>query len=150
MHSRSDRCERGAAARGVYRRNRSFSAVCLCAGWACLLCFGLIAARADDESLHFQKVTIANLAAGKVHMTRAEVTGEVTLRKKEADGDIHMRISDGQHFVVAECMPEIDGLWQQCSTVKVGSTVTVQGITRFDGEHKWWEVHPVEHLAVGN
>jgi hypothetical protein len=95
------------------------------------------------ESLFYQHTTVAKLAAGKVHMTRAEVNGTVTLVKREGDGDLHVRVSDGQHFIVAECMPEIP-----CLRPKVGDRISVEGITRFDGEHKWWELHPVTHLEI--
>lgn len=96
------------------------------------------------ESLFYQHTTVAKLAAGSVQMTRAEVTGVVKLVKKErGDGDLHIRVSDGTHFIVAECMPQMP-----CTRPKVGDTVTVRGITRFDGEHKWWELHPVTGLEI--
>jgi hypothetical protein len=95
------------------------------------------------ESLFYQHTTVEKLALGQVHMTRAEVTGKVTLVKKEADGDMHIRVSDGKHFIVAECMPQMP-----CVRPKVGQAVTVQGITRFDGEHKWFELHPVTKLTI--
>jgi hypothetical protein len=59
------------------------------------------------ESLFYQHTTVEKLALGKVKMTRAEVSGIVTLVKKEDDGDLHIRVSDGKHWIVAECMPEI-------------------------------------------
>lgn len=95
------------------------------------------------KGLSFQKTTVVKLAAGQCKMTRAQLTGRVELVKKEADGDLHIRIGDGSHFVVAECMPELP-----CTKPKVGDTVRVRGITRFDNEHKWYEIHPVEHLEV--
>lgn len=105
--------------------------------------FVLCAALAQAETLHFQKTTIEKLASGQCKMTRAEVTGRVELVKKEGDGDLHIRVGHGKHFVVAECMPEIP-----CAKPKVGDTVRVRGIARFDGEHKWYEIHPVEKLEV--
>jgi hypothetical protein len=95
------------------------------------------------ESLFYQHTTVEKLALGQVHMTRAEVTGKVTLVKKEADGDLHIRVSDGKQFIVAECMPQIP-----CVKPKVGQTITVRGITRFDGEHHWYELHPVTGLEI--
>jgi hypothetical protein len=35
-----------------------------------------------------------------------------------------------------------------CSIPKVGRSVTVEGISRFDAKHKFWEVHPVENAAI--
>jgi hypothetical protein len=87
-------------------------------------------------------VSIANLAAGRNFHTHVRVTGKVVLVKHEADGDLHIRLSDGKHFIVAECIPELP-----CREPRIGETVTVEGISRFDGEHKWWEVNLVEHLT---
>lgn len=86
-------------------------------------------------------VTIADMAAGKNHHTHVEVSGKVVLVRHEQDGDLHIRLTDGSNFVVAECVPELP-----CKAPKLGDAVTVQGISRFDGEHKWYEVHPVENL----
>jgi hypothetical protein len=74
-----------------------------------------------------------------------QVTGKVTLVRHEADGDLHIRIEDGGAFIVAECIPKLP-----CAAPKVGDTVTVTGISRFDGEHKWQEIHPVETLKEGS
>lgn len=74
--------------------------------------------------------------------THVSVTGRVALIKREADGDTHMRLVANGCFITAECIPELP-----CSVKPhVGDSVTVQGISRFDGEHKWYEVHPVEHI----
>ena len=76
--------------------------------------------------------------------THVQVSGTVTLVKREADGDLHMRLEDGGCFITAECIPELP-----CSLrPKLGQRVTVRGISRFDGEHKWFEVHPVEHITA--
>src|ERR1700758_4352970 len=89
-------------------------------------------------------VSISDLAAGKNFHTHIQVTGKVTLVKHEADGDIHIKLEDGQgHFIVAECIPKLP-----CIPPKVGQIVIVEGISRYDGEHKWREVHPVEHIQI--
>ena len=88
-------------------------------------------------------VSIADLAAGRNFHTHVRVTGKVTLVKHEGDGDTHIVLSDGKSFVVAECIPKLP-----CQEPKVGDTITVEGISRFDGEHKWAEVHPVETIEV--
>lgn len=89
------------------------------------------------------EVAIADMPSN-VH-THVAVTGKVTLVKREADGDLHMRLEDAKgNFVTAECIPTLP-----CLTVpKVGATAMVRGISRFDGEHKWYEVHPVEQIKV--
>jgi hypothetical protein len=91
----------------------------------------------------YYPVSIADLAAGRNSHTHIRVTGKVVLVKYEADGDLHIRLSDGKHWIVAECIPELP-----CSIPKVGRSVTVEGISRFDAKHKFWEVHPVENAAI--
>lgn len=91
--------------------------------------------------------TPAKLAAGYTH-THVSVVGKVTLAKREADGDRHLRLSDftsTDKFIVAECLPEMQ---LTCPSVKVGNCVEVKGIARHDAEHKWNEVHPVEAIKV--
>jgi hypothetical protein len=87
----------------------------------------------------YYPVTIAQMAAGKNFHTHVAVTGKVELVKTEKDGDTHIKLTDGKAFIVAECIPKLP-----CKPPTVGSTITVYGISRFDGEHKWWECHPVE------
>lgn len=86
-------------------------------------------------------VTVSDLAAGRNFHTHVAVTGAVTYVKREADGDTHIRLGNGKVFVVAECI-----LALPCKAPKVGQKITVRGISRFDLEHKWYEVHPVESL----
>lgn len=98
----------------------------------------------------WHKVPLKELAGGKYKLTHVETSGLVTLVKKEADGDTHIRLSDCDRFeacdgvpwIVAECIPELP-----CKAPKVGETITVRGISRFDGQHGWAEVHPVEQLT---
>ena len=74
--------------------------------------------------------------------THVQVSGIVTLVKKEADGDIHFRISDTHnHFIVCEIIPSIP-----LTPPKLKQMVTVSGIRRYDSEtnHNWMEIHPVE------
>lgn len=95
----------------------------------------------------YHKVDLAMMAAqepgsGRVP-THVEVVGKVTLVKREADGDRHIRLCSGASCIVAECIPSLP-----CDAPKLGQTVTVQGISRYDTEHKWHEVHPVEKLMI--
>lgn len=62
----------------------------------------------------------------------------------EADSDFHVRVRDPRdtvwsHFIIAECIPAIP-----CTRPRVGDLVTVYGIMRYDAEHGWAELHPVE------
>lgn len=105
--------------------------------------FGSAPQRPDDGGRKYWPVTIAQLAGGTVKHTHVAVTGRVVLVKHEADGDTHLRLRDDSlRFIVAECIPAL-----RCPVPAIGNVVTVQGISRYDGEHHWWEVHPVENLV---
>lgn len=93
------------------------------------------------ETRHYFRVEPSAMAQN--FHTHVEVTGRVTLSKREGDGDWHMRLEDAKGFITAECIPEIP-----CPHPKVGQCVRVRGLSRFDDEHKWYEVHPVEKLEV--
>lgn len=109
-----------------------------------------IAHPAEEHDRHY--FPVAPSAMAKNHHTHVQVTGKVTISKREGDGDWHIRITDGKGFAVAECIPELP-----CAHPKIGQCVRVRGISRIDGEHKypgtqvgWPEVHPVESLKVVN
>lgn len=70
---------------------------------------------------------------------RALIEGKVTMSKSENDGDSHFVVedSDGNH-IVCEVIPELPYV-----SPKVGMTVYVWGIPRWDGQHRWQEIHPV-------
>jgi hypothetical protein len=92
---------------------------------------------------YYWPTSVEHLARGTVKHTHVQVKGRVTYTAKEADGDLHIRLS-GLHtdtFVVAECIPKLP-----CPRPAKGTTITVLGISRFDAEHGWWEVHPVEAI----
>jgi hypothetical protein len=84
--------------------------------------------------------------SGSVH-THVWVTGYVKYVACEADGDLHVRVTSSPNitspFFIAECIPSLP-----CSRPPIGSHVMVQGLSRFDPEHHWWEIHPVEKLEV--
>lgn len=92
--------------------------------------------------------TVASMALSR--STHVEVTGLVTLVRKEADGDWHFRLSDqAGRFVVCEIVPSLTGIptvvgYVQLVPPRRGQRVTVRGIRRYDTWHKWFEVHPVE------
>lgn len=98
-----------------------------------------------DKARQYFPVTIEKLSQGKNFHTHIRVIGRVALIKKEADGDTHIRLEDSAgHFIVAECIPVLP-----CPVKpKVGDTIQVKGIYRQDGEHKWFEIHPIESLKI--
>jgi hypothetical protein len=103
----------------------------------------------------FQSTTIAVLQFnGRFVSPRAVITGKVVYKATQADGDTHMIVADpavpntlttlaaltagGYDFVVCEVSPEIPMALPQ-----LHSTVMVRGITRWDYEHGWPELHPL-------
>lgn len=89
---------------------------------------------------HYHDETVDSLHASR--HTHVRISGMVTLVKREADGDLHFRVSDPHgHFVVCEVVP-----YHPLPTPRKGQTVVVEGIHRYDSEagHGWDEVHPVE------
>lgn len=92
----------------------------------------------------YWKVTVDELASGMVKYPHVEITGRLRLVRKESDLDKHLKLTGLKSFIVAECIPKIP-----CEgKLIIGSMVTVRGIPRYDAEHKWWEVNPVEELIV--
>lgn len=87
----------------------------------------------------YPEATIANLTHGLVLEPRAETVGTVTDVVKSWDSDWHLNISDGQgHVLVAEISPEYP-----LKPPSLGQKIRIKGIVRYDGEHRWWELHPV-------
>jgi len=91
------------------------------------------------QSRYYWPVNVDTLASHGTPHTHVSVSGLVTLVRREADGDLHIKLVGHTGFVVAECVPKLP-----CRAPRVGERVTVKGISRHDGEHNWWEVHPVE------
>lgn len=92
----------------------------------------------------YWSATVAQLASGTFRHTHVAVTGIVAYTRIEDDGDLHMRLvaDTGTVFIIAECVPRLP-----CRRPQNGERVTVKGIQRFDPEHSWREVHPVEELS---
>jgi hypothetical protein len=116
-------------------------------------------AKAPKVKRNYHKYTIEQITAEspsnwKHPLSHVETFGWLTYKLHEGDADWHLRLCtsavntamDAKTCIVAECIPALP-----CVVPKVGDCVTVQGITRYDGEnpgHHWWEVHPVEKLTV--
>jgi len=86
----------------------------------------------------FPLVPLATIAKGLWKRPRARVKGLVAQVVHEQDGDVHIRLTDGANFIVCEVIPELP-----MPSPHVGATVTLHGIVRYDGEHRWWELHPL-------
>jgi len=84
-------------------------------------------------------VSVDSLATGKVPHTHVQTVGRVRLIRFEADSDVHIKLTGVRSFVVLEIIP---GLRLPLPTV--GQRIRAFGITRWDQEHSWAELHPCE------
>lgn len=85
-------------------------------------------------------MSVDTLATGHLKHTHVQVTDSVAYAVGEGDGDVHIKLqSRSGKFIIAECIPKLP-----CLKPKAGTRITVYGITRWDPEHQWAEVHPVE------
>jgi hypothetical protein len=90
--------------------------------------------------------------------THAAVTGYILdwQLNPNFDGDRHIVVCDSsnfvitksgyapdvQHCIVAETVP-----YMPCARIATFPyATTLYGIVRFDAEHNWWELHPVEKI----
>ncbi len=118
-----------------------------------LLVFALLALGAvelgaeEDRAFHpLDLATLAALPPGSAAVpTHVRLTGWITYKKTERDGDVHLRMSDGDAVVVLEAIPELPEIEAKARAVRIWTKVTVWGVSRYDGApgHGWWEVHPV-------
>ncbi len=70
---------------------------------------------------------------------RAAVQGVVRAVQKVSDGDWHINVEDTDGSVmVNEMVPEYP-----LPVPQVGDRIMMWGITRYDLNHRWWEIHPV-------
>ncbi len=87
----------------------------------------------------YQLITIDQLNESRFYKPRAAIVGKVVDEEKIDDGDWHLNIMDSQdHVLVAEIIPEYP-----LPLPVIGDTIKIWGITRYDLEHRWWEIHPV-------
>lgn len=95
----------------------------------------------------YWKATIARLSTGSYPHTHVVLDSVIVdYVRAEADSDYHIRLRDPldtipEHFVVAECIPALP-----CRHPKVGERISIWGIMRYDAEHGWAEIHPVERI----
>lgn len=105
----------------------------------------------------FQPTTIAVLQyLGRFVSPRGSITGKVVYKASQSDGDMHIILADpsvpdtistlggltaaGYPFVVCEIIPEIP---MPNGVPVLHSTISAQGIARWDFEHGWPELHPL-------
>jgi len=86
----------------------------------------------------YHRVTIEQLAAGRVPWPYAQLIGRVRMVRTEQDGDLHIKLTGTTAFVVLEVIPEMP-----LARPTVGARIRDWGIPRVDKEHGWWELHPL-------
>ena len=87
----------------------------------------------------YTTVTVRDLAI--TSHTHICVSGLVTAKHREADGDLHIRLEEAGKFVIVEEIPRLSPTGPRPI---VGKRATACGISRFDKKHGWAEIHPVE------
>lgn len=101
-----------------------------------------------DEGRLYHRVLVKDIPT--TSWTHVCTTGLVALVKTEDDGDVHIRVEDGDGagaFLVAEIVSTLLPKDKHAIRVpKKGEWIEVCGISRWDAKHKWAEIHPVERL----
>lgn len=93
----------------------------------------------------YHALQLRDVAQGRFAWTHIEIRGSVAYVRSEPDGDTHIKLTEPLEpatFVICECTPK-----EPCTRPRAGADIIVQGISRRDPEHGWYEVHPVEHWA---
>lgn len=106
-----------------------------------LLALLLVAAPVQAQRTYWP-VPLDTLAIGHLKHTHVEVRGQVAYVRTESDGDVHIKLVspwNPARFIIVECIPRLP-----CARPMVGADIIVRGITRWDPEHGWAELHPVE------
>jgi len=101
----------------------------------------------SDEDRKFYRREVAAVAVAPPGSpsvpTHLELQGWATYRKLEKDGDIHLHMCDGDVCLILECIPDLPEIAKQCAALRVPVKVLVRGISHYDPEHRWQEIHPV-------
>lgn len=85
-------------------------------------------------------ISIEDLEKNLFWGPRAAAIGTVTDVVRASDGDHHINVKDEKtgRILVAETVPEYS-----LPLPEIGQKIKIWGVTRFDIEHRWWELHPV-------
>jgi hypothetical protein len=98
-----------------------------------------------SQGRYYWPVTISTIVHGLNKHTHVSVTAKPFKTIHELDGDTHIWIRDSisRDSMVVECIPKLP-----CPNIIIGKLYNWQGITRFDGEHRWYEIHPLEQAIL--
>jgi len=95
----------------------------------------------EEDDLLYHSTGLLDFIANGSDKTKVSVEGVVDEVAHEPDGDYHVTIRPQYvplPVLVTEFIPEMS-----VPLPKVGDHIKIWGITRFDIEHNWWELHPV-------
>lgn len=95
----------------------------------------------SERKYMYPTVSVGRLENSLFFEPRAAVIGTVTYTAKSIDGDWHINVqADGYQdkTLVTEIIPELP-----LPVPPVGARIKIWGVTRYDLEHRWWELHPV-------
>lgn len=93
----------------------------------------------NGKEEQYPLVSIARLEDNLFTEPRAAVIGTVDYVQKSYDGDTHVNIrADNGRVLAAEIVPELP-----IFPPPIGVRVKIWGVTRYDLQHRWWELHPV-------
>ena len=92
----------------------------------------------EEEQGIYPLTSIRQINSGLYQKPRAAIEGVVTDKVKAADGDWHIDITGPDGTLVTEFIPEY-----ATTTPALGDRIQLWGITRYDIDHRWWEIHPV-------
>lgn len=95
----------------------------------------------DPPGRRYHPVTVSALAS--TLWTHVEVEGLVVYVRHQHDGDWHITIAAEGKLAVVEVIPAIP-----LPVPPRGSWVRVRGISRYDRDHGWQEIHPAEQIFV--
>jgi hypothetical protein len=99
----------------------------------------LLAQPATMPGRGYHKVSLEQMAT--TQWTHVETCGPVVYRRRMQDGDIHVTLDNGKAKVVIEIIPLIP-----LDPPKKGTIIRVRGISRWDRDHGWPEIHPAEAI----
>lgn len=69
--------------------------------------------------------------------THVCVVGTVASKRRERDGDSHVKLCQGDLCLILEAIPEAP-----IELPRKGQRIRACGIQRWDGWHRWQEIHP--------
>lgn len=98
-----------------------------------------IAVKLVEKEELYPLIPISRLQSNLFQRPRARVIGTVSSIIKAPDGDWHINITDDSGLTqITEMVPEYP-----LPLPKTGAKIKIWGVTRYDLEHRWRELHPV-------